>query len=655
MFQRLKYLIFVLSTTSNIFPFLFLFLLISAVISFGMGAYYVGLFSPTALRAEGISNEIDGGFFDALWWSMKHILDPGALAENYGAPPLVIAFALFNSIMGLVITSALIGYIVNAIQSAFEQTKTGSSTIRESGHFLILGWNRKAVPILMRLAKIDENLRVVILTTTDTEILRSELRRHARRLKKLKIIPLQGSITSPGDLRRIALKQAAYVIVLAEGLGAKNSFSDVTTIKTLMLMNSNLSQFNASNVVAEIVDSDKLKIANVVSNAKHPIVSSGQVISKIIVQCARYPGYSNVYGKLFSEDEIEISLITIDDAEGKTFGEVALRVENGTAIGISWFKDEGDSKRRVTVLNPEPDFDLAGDDEIVVISRSSSLKLNKDQIDNVWEKNEIKENKIFPSARPNIKKVLIFSMNPNIIEIIREMNQHTMDRLEIVLACKDAVSNCEKISSQLSEDLEKVKDIFATQPHIEPMEFDLEGNWLFENIELSKFDAVFILADESESKVDADSRTVLLLVLIKNLINTGNENVPPIVAEVLDKQTLDLLKDTPVNDAVITTDFISNLLLQIARNPFLESIYRELLNAGGVEMGFRPIERYVNVNEEISHSRLVKTAQAFNETVIGYEFIRNAKSEIVINPGKKEIFKFHSGDHLIVLAQQLYI
>ena len=246
-------------------------------------------------------------------------------------------------------------------------------------------------------------------------------------------------------------------------------------------------------------------------------------------------------------------------------------------------------------------------------------------------------------------------MNPNIIEIIREMNQHTMDRLEIVLACKDAVSNCEKISSKLSEDLEKVKNILATQPHIEPKEFDLEGNWLLENIQLSKFDAVFILADESESKVDADSRTVLLLVLIKNLISAVEENTPPIVAEVLDKQTLDLLKDTPVNDTVITTDFISNLLLQIARNPFLESIYRELLNAGGVEMGFRPIERYVNVNEEISHSRLVRRAQAFNETVIGYEFIRHAKSEIVINPDKKEIFKFNGGDHLIVLAQQLYI
>ena len=608
MFQRLKYLIFVLSTTSTIFPYLFLLLLISLVVSFGMGAYYVGLFSPDSLRAEGISNEIDGGFFDALWWSMKHILDPGALSENYGAPPLVIGFALFNSIMGLVITSALIGYIVSSIQSVFEETRKGTSTIKETGHFLILGWNRKAIPILMRLAKLDQKERVVILTATDTEIIRSELRRHSRSLRKLKIIPLQGSIASPGELRRIALKKAAYVIILAEGHGTKNSFSDVTTIKTLMLINSNLVQSEKSNVVAEVVDTEKLKIANIVSESKYPIVSSGQIISKIIVQCARYPGYSRVYQKLFSEEEIKIDLVNVENSDGETFGDVAARFENGTAIGISWFKDEGSGKKRVTILNPEPDFDLAGDDEIVVIrDASASLAISTHEFNTELTEAELKDRQSFSSTRPNVKKVLIFSMSPNIVEIVKEMNQHTMDRLEIVLACKDAEKACLEISAQLSEGIEEVKDIFATQPHIEPMEFDLEGNWLLENLPITKFDAIFVLADESEYKVDADSRTVLLLVLIKNLIQVNlSERLPPVVAEILDKQTSDLLQDSSVNDTVISTEFISNLLLQVVRNPFLENIYRELLNAGGVEMGFRPVEQYVNLDEKINHGRMVE-------------------------------------------------
>lgn len=655
MLQRLKYLIFVLSTTSNVFPYLFLFLLISLVISFGMGAYYVGLFSPSALQAEGIDNQIDGGFFDALWWSMKHILDPGALAENYGAPPLVIAFALFNSVMGLIITSALIGYIVNSIQSAVEETKKGTSTIRERGHFLILGWNRKAIPILIYLAKLNQKARVVVLTSTDPEILRSELKRQNRILRGLKVLPLQGSIASPGELTRIALTKAAYVIVLAEGHGMKNSFSDVTTIKTLMLINSKLKSLSNSNVVAEIVDTDKLKIANSVSEMKHPIVSSGQIISKIMVQCARYPGYSLVYRELFSMEKTIIDLTKIEACEGKMFGEIANQIEDGTAIGISWFKDAG-KKRRVTVLNPEPDFDLSEDDEIVVIRNvDSRLTINKKQTNTYQVDNNSKKNLLHHFTRPNIKKVLIFSLSPNIGAIIKEMNAHTMEKLQIVLACKDAERNCGILAADMLQTEAEVKDIFATQPHIEPMEFDVEGNWSLKGLALDKFDAIFVLADESESRVDADSRTVLLLALIKNLRNGDSiSECPPMVAEILDNQTLDLIENSPVNDAVISTEFLSNLLLQVVRNPFLETIYRELLNAGGVEMGFRSVDRYVRLDEGITHQEVVQATQTVNETVIGYKIDKGLKPEIILNPNKNSKFEFTNKDQLIVLAQQLY-
>jgi len=656
MFQRLKYLIFVLSTTSNIFPYLFLFLLISLVVSFGMGAYYVGLFSPSALQAEGINNQIDGGFFDALWWSMKHILDPGALSENYGAPPLVIAFALFNSVMGLIITSALIGYIVNSIQSAVEATRKGTSTIKENGHFLILGWNRKAVPILMHLAKLGEKIRVVILTATDPEVLRSELRRRNRSLNGLKVLPLQGSITSPGELTRIALKKAAYVIVLAEGHGMKNSFSDVTTIKTLMLINSTLNSLEKPNVAAEIVDTDKLKIANLVSEMKHPIVSSGQIISKIMVQCARYPGYSEVYSELFSIEKTIIEILKVEGCEGEIFGDIATRIENGTAIGISWFKGDGTNKRRVTILNPEADFDLAEDDEIVIIRNvDAPLIVNANQREPSLLGTGIRNNTINPSKRPNIKKILVFSLSPNIGAIIKELNEHTMERLQVVLACKDAGKHCDILASQLLGSRGEAKDIFATQPQLEPMEFDIEGNWSLEGLALSAFDSIFVLADESESRVDADSRTVLLLVLIKDLLKRNMDTLfPPVVAEVLDKETLDLLEGSPINDAVISTEFLSNLLLQVARNPFLESIYRELLNAGGVEMGFRAIDRYVNLNQEIIHNDVVRVAQKLNETVIGYKIFQNSKPRIIMNPNKNDKFSFTNKDYLIVLAQQLY-
>ena len=613
------------------------------VISMGMGAYYFGLFSPDALEAEGIGNAFGGGFFDTLWWSMKHVLDPGALAENYGAPKLVLVFAMFNSLMGLVIVSGLIGFIVNSIQSAVEDARNGAATIREVNHILLLGWNRKAVSVLKQLAKLKEKVRVVILTSTSTNIVRAEIRQESHKLRGLKILPLRGSIASPSEMARIAILKAAYVIVLAEGQGLKNTFSDVTTIKTMMLLNSSQNDGRTSNIVAEIVNTENLPIANIASNLSHPIVSSGQVISKTMVQCARYPGYAQVYSKLFSLEDHKIELKNIENSEGILFGDIATRITNATVIGVSWLKIENGRERRVTVLNPEPDFDLAEEDELILIKQANEdLKISDCPPVDMVKATGILFN------RPNIRKVLILSANPNLGSIIRELDQHSTELLEIIVACHDAKSVCETLGS-------KYEEIYSSKLKIQPIEFDLEGIWSLEKINPTEFDVIFIVADESESKVDADSRSTLILLLLRNICDkTRGMTFPPVITEFLDPQTLELIEDSPLTDAVVSTEFLSHLLVQVVRKPFMESIYRELLNAGGIEMGFRPAEAYTELGKSVRHIDIVRLAQCSNEVVLGYKFDDGTKPEIIINPKKDEKYKFVAGDKLIVLAQQLY-
>ena len=46
----------------------------------------LGFSRQKLIRAEGIDDILGGGLVDTLWWSLKHVLDPGALSENYGAP-----------------------------------------------------------------------------------------------------------------------------------------------------------------------------------------------------------------------------------------------------------------------------------------------------------------------------------------------------------------------------------------------------------------------------------------------------------------------------------------------------------------------------------------------------------------------------------------
>ena len=96
------------------------------------------------------------------------------------------------------------------------------------------------------------------------------------------------------------------------------------------------------------------------------------------------------------------------------------------------------------------------------------------------------------------------------------------------------------------------------------------------------------------------------------------------------------------------------MLLQVVRNPFLESIYSELLSAGGIEMGFRQLNSYPVEGSHISYSQLQSKAFEKNELIIGYQIGDGENAVVELNPEKEAFRNLNSQDKLIVLSQQLY-
>lgn len=643
MLKQLNYYLFLFSTTSRIFPYVLILGLASIVIIVGMSAYFFGLFSGEALRAEGIDDALGGGVIDTLWWSMKHILDPGALSENYGAPIGVIVFALFNSVMGLIITGALIGFIVSAIQTAMEDARRGSATIRESGHYLILGWNRKGTAILELLAKYGQAQRVVILTDTGIEQVRTAIRQGSRELRSLKLLPMQGSISVNSELRRVAAHRASHIVLLSEAdLG---SSGDLTTIKTLTLLNSELyAKENAQrpNIVAEIVNKENSVIAGIASKNHHPLVSSSDFISKTMVQCARYPGYSEIYSELFASGRFLIEIRTIPNLEDVLFGNLASVFNNGAVMGVSWLDEQPNkAARRVSVLNPEPDYDLTDDDQVIVL-RNVDEELRSVSLDSFSSWEEPPERSI---SRPNVRKVLILAYNANLGLIIAELAKHAASNIEVVVACAQAEAAETQVHARYSE-------LFTERLALSFVEFDLAEAWRLETFDVGSFDVIFIVADETDKTIDADSKTIMLLLLLGEIKSKTTElEFPPVVAELLNSESKLLCEGTPLTDAIVSTEILSIQLAQLVRDPFLETLYKELLNAGGIEIGLRRIDHYVNVSESVTMADVTRSALRFNEVALGY---RSQSEGVVINPQKDTTRTFSEGDLLIVLAQQIY-
>lgn len=609
-----------------------------------MLSYFAGLYSEEALRAEGIDNLLGGGLTDSFWWSLKHVLDPGSFAENYGAPVSVLLFALFNSIFGLVLTGGLIGLIVNSLHNSLESAKLGTSNIVEEGHLIILGWNRKGPSLLRQFLSLNNSQRVVILSKCLPAEIKTSLRTEGLGKHKRQLLILKGDSTSDSVLDRIGVLRAAHIIILAEGLGLEDSFSDVNTINALMRITSKLPHKTGPNISAEIVDAERLGIAQIASLA-HPLVCSSLLMSKTMVQCARNPGYAAVYKRLFSVNEFEFELVSCGQMAGALFADACLMVSNATVIGISWDKTlEDGSLKRVTALNPEPDYDLAEDDQLVVITRRGSQVKIKTDI-----RAEYKNNVPKVTERPKLNKILIFSSNPNLSAIVDELVLNTSSSVVITIACRKADDVVSGVKNGLSVHNHNLLESVT----VEPFEFDLNLRWSLQEINIFSYDSIMILADESEANVDADSSTALILLILEDLVSRGG-TLPPIVVELLSSKTRSVLKHSTIVDSVISTEFVSSMLLQVARNPLLESIYSELLSAGGIEMGFRFISSFGAPGTSYSYTELQSMAFEKNELIIGYQTDDGGNTSVELNPDK-EAFRFlGSNDRLVVLSQQLY-
>jgi hypothetical protein len=91
----------------------------------------------------------------------------------------------------------------------------------------------------------------------------------------------------------------------------------------------------------------------------------------------------------------------------------------------------------------------------------------------------------------------------------------------------------------------------------------------------------------------------------------------------------------------------------------LESIYRELLSAGGFEICLKPVSCYVDTGVACGFDALQLAAQRRMEIAIGVRIADQVKPGpdghgVHLNPQPGTSWQFRNGDSVVVLAQELY-
>jgi hypothetical protein len=634
-----------------------------ALVLVGTQAMYLGLFSPASLRAEGINNWFGGGFLDSFWWSLKHVLDPGAFGENYGAPWQVVGLALLVSIGGVIVMGTLIGLISASIQQRFHRLERGNSTVVEANHVLILGWNQDVPGLALNLLRIHRGRSIVILAPRELEFMRAGLRSNGIDRKPDSIILRSGLPSRSEDLERVAVRDASAIVVVAhtrdEEHGADES--DVEAIKTLLVLSrfegwestrpsepitrgSRIASKRRPSIVCEITQKQNAEIAKIAGRGQVSLVSSRDFVSRLLVQASRQPGIAAVFDSILNSGGGGILVRSEPAAVGMTIDEITRSLRAAVPIGVAWTELQNGVERAAVALNPEPSDDVAEGERLVLLTRGEPVRLERTHTPPDTGRPDAATPR--PDAHPDLAStsVLILGWSSMLDEILFELNGHSVGNTQVTVMSDLPLEEAERaLASHSFPNLE-----------VHLRRGDTVNRTTLAGLLTTEFDCVFALADETDGE-DPDARTILTLLLLGDLHGpSGDTPEPRVVVELRDERNRELLAGSLAQDIVVSPDLVSIVMAQISLLPVLGPVYRELLSAGGIEIAVRPASRYAEIGEPISHARIVAAGQRVLEIVLGVRITSSGSEEVLLAPDLERRWVFEEGDSVIVLSQQVY-
>jgi hypothetical protein len=134
---------------------------------------------------------------------------------------------------------------------------------------------------------------------------------------------------------------------------------------------------------------------------------------------------------------------------------------------------------------------------------------------------------------------------------------------------------------------------------------------------LVEFDSI-VLVDDTPDPDRHDAKMLMDLTAIYATV-AGSKLRASIIVELLDYRNLALAQAFGEMAAIISSELVSNFLVQLAVDPERGAVFTELLDPAGNEIYVRPLETYLAGGEErISFTDIFARARSLGEIAIGY-------------------------------------
>lgn len=365
---------------------------------------------------------------------------------------------------------------------------------------------------------------------------------------------------------------------------------------------------------------------------------------------------------------------------GKTFREITVRFDD--AIPVGFRSADGDVR-----VNPEDDDVYQEGEEILVLAED----------DDSYEPNdgtypltagECEEEECltgYQAVRPP-EKVLFCGWRRDMSDLISQLDEFVPPGSELWLMNKiPACNREERLLDGGNKAKLKLKNLTMKNvvgDHIIRRDLkriwdtDAQGQYTGEKVTLDQFDSILILSDETAMKsgekgsTSSDSRSLAAVLIIQDMMDkmyqvkkrkfaTNPELIkePCVpVSEILDSRTKSLLNVANCKGYVLSNQIVSSVMAQVAEEKDINVVLSELFSSDGSETYIRPVEKFVDLDEEdtMSFWDVALKARNYREVAVGYKpadlDYADAEDFIVNPPNKSVPRRWKKGDKIVVFS-----
>jgi len=573
-------------------------------------------------------------FGEAAWMSLMRTLDAGTMGGDTGPGFRIVM--LLVTIGGIFIVSTLIGILSNGLEERIENLRKGRSLVLENDHTLILGFTPQIFTIISELVAANESRKsgavIVVLADQDKVEMEDAIKERISETKNTRIICRSGSPMDMNDLEIVSPHTARSIIILSEG-----DDPDTHVIKSVLAITNNPNRRSEPyHIVTQIRDQQNMDVIRLLSekDTVQPILTT-DLIARVVAQTSRQSGLSVVYTELMNFGGDEIYFKQEPGLSGKTYGDALLSYDSSTVMGIR--RADGS-----ILMNPAMDTRLeAGDSIFAIAEDDDKIQLSSFRL-------SLEENLIQRSgsrSKPKPERGLILGWNRSGSIIVRELDNYVAKGSELLI-----VSDVDGLESQIQREVGKLKN-----QKLKVMEGDIRDRALLDELGVTEYDHVIVLAYSHLGVQEADAITLVTLLHLRDIAE--KDDTPfSIISEMLDLRNRELAEAAKVDDFIVSEHLISLMLAQLSENAELKDVFTDLFDPEGSEVYLKPIGDYVKTGEPITYYTVVEAAKRRGETAIGYRImgeIHDADKAYGVrtNPKKTEKVTFKPEDKLIVISE----